>query len=331
MRESAGEVNAQFSERAQGLNYQLGKFKAGVQNAGITIGSALIPKLVPLIDKLNAFLSGHQADIAKFADNFAAGFATFADRLQSVDFTGVIDGLRLLGEVGKKVVDIFLSLPPGVQGALIAGFAVNKLSGGLLAKGAGNILGGATKIGMELLFKGRGTTPLNPLFVSDVTGGLGGKVPGLPAAGLPAIGAGTIAIGLGAAVATGVLIAAGEGAFDTPTQKEAVNKTITAIREHGYSKWGSGVVEGLRTVSENIKRQELPTLTAAGATGRLAQSMSTLPFGIGELVRKKWSATVNVNTENRIIVNARLSMAQALATATVISNIRSESNSGGFI
>jgi len=179
MASATGEVNAQFSERAQGLNFQLGKLKAAAQNAGITIGQALIPKLVPLVEKLSTFINENQGKIAEFGQKLADGLGAFADKIQTTDFSGIIDGLKLLGEVGKKVVDIFLSLPPGVQGALVAGLAINKLSGGLIGQGIGNVAGGLLKIAFA-----RGATPALPLYVQQVGGGIGGPGAGAGKLGL---------------------------------------------------------------------------------------------------------------------------------------------------
>jgi len=201
MGKAAGETNAQFEERQKGLNFQLAKLKAAAQDAGITIGQALIPKLVPLIEKLSTFINQNQGKIAEFGQKLADSFGAFADKIQTTDFTGIIDGLKLLGEVGKKVVDIFLSLPPGVQSALVAGLAINKLSGGLVAQGVGNVAGGFLKIAFS-----RGATPLTPLYVQQV-----GGIPG--AGGVPVAGGGgiiskllgiTTAVGLGAILGSAV-------------------------------------------------------------------------------------------------------------------------------
>jgi hypothetical protein len=40
-------TNKQFDERAQGFNFQLGRLKANAKDAGITIGTALLPKITP--------------------------------------------------------------------------------------------------------------------------------------------------------------------------------------------------------------------------------------------------------------------------------------------
>ena len=200
MGSAAGETNAQFAEREQGLNFQLGKLKAAALDAGITIGEALIPKIVPLIEKLSAFINDNRGKIEAFGRELADGFTRFADKLQSTDFTGIINAIKTLGEVGQKVVDIFLSLPPGIQTALVTGAAVNRLSGGLVGAGVTNIAEGLLKIVFQ-----RGSTPATPLFVTNV-GGIGGT----PAA---AGGGGVITklLGIATAVGLGAIIGAEVG------------------------------------------------------------------------------------------------------------------------
>lgn len=193
IRDSAGETTAQFEERQKGLNYQLGRLKALAQDAGITIGNALLPKLVPLVERLNEFIAKNQDKIAKFGEDLAEGFGKFADKVSDTDFTNFVNGLQTIASVGGKVVELFLKLPSGIQALIIGGAAINRISGGLVGAGVGNILGGTIK----LLFE-RGSSPANPLWVAPVGGGLGG---GAPAAGGPrgiagaALKFGVIAVG----------------------------------------------------------------------------------------------------------------------------------------
>ena len=175
--DGAGTAAQQMAERQKGLNFQLDRLKALAKDAGITIGSKLLPKFVPFVEKLNDFIANNQDKIGKFGDDLATGLGKFLDNLKDADFSGLIDGLKMMSTIGKGVVDLFMSLPPQVQAIAVAGLSLNKISGGLLGKGAGNLIGGLIKIGFE-----RGSSPANPLFVADVSGGLGGGG-GIPGAG----------------------------------------------------------------------------------------------------------------------------------------------------
>jgi TP901 family phage tail tape measure protein len=213
MGKSAGTAEAQFGERQKGLNYQLGRLKALAQDAGITIGSALLPKLVPLLERLNNFISTHQDDIAKFGADLAKGIGEFADSISEADIGNFVNGLKQIAGVGKGVVDLFLKLPSGVQALILGGAAINRLSGGLVGAGVGNLLGGAIKIAFD-----RGG-PGNPMFVTVTNPGLGG--PGGATGGGGGFGK-ALGVAIGAVAVAEISKEIGRSAFFDPTVKPAV-------------------------------------------------------------------------------------------------------------
>lgn len=170
MGKASGVAAAQMAERQQGLNNQIAILKAGIHDAAITIGSELLPKLTPLIKKLNDFLgaASTQKGISDFGAKLADNFTKLADAIQKVDWTPFIDGLKLSGDIAKTVISAFRSLPEDLQKLVVAGFALNKVTGGLgtsIVKDLGGALLGN--------FAGRGSSPANPMWVAQV-GGLGG-------------------------------------------------------------------------------------------------------------------------------------------------------------
>lgn len=149
--------------------------KQNVRDAAATIGTELLPIVNDAMGDLVDWLqeAETQRGITDFAKELATGVKELADGIREVDWDPIIGGLQAAGTVAKGVFDIFKSLPGPLQGILVGGLTLNKLSGGLLGKGLGNIVVGAIKM--------RGSSPANPMFVSDVTGGLGGR--GLGGAG----------------------------------------------------------------------------------------------------------------------------------------------------
>jgi TP901 family phage tail tape measure protein len=131
---SAGVLDEQVAARNQGLNFQLARLKALALDAGITIGSSLLPALTPMIEKIVTFLNSKagQGLLAKFANDVAAGFSNLAAKAKGIDWSGIIGGVRILGQVSKTIVDSFLKLPPGVQAIVVAGLAANRISGGII-------------------------------------------------------------------------------------------------------------------------------------------------------------------------------------------------------
>lgn len=173
MGDAAGTAAAQMAERQQGLNFQLAKLRAGIKDAGIEIGSALIPKLVPLIERFNLFLKTNREGIKRFGADLANAFESVVKWLSRIDFDQVASSLRVAGTFARGLIEAFLAAPQWLQTAVVTGWGLNKLTGGAIQ----NIMADLTKAtigGVLQQFVARGSSPANPMFVSDVTGGLGG-------------------------------------------------------------------------------------------------------------------------------------------------------------
>jgi len=175
MGNAAGTAAAQMAERQQGLNFQLSILKANIKDAGITIGTALIPKLIPLFEKFNAFIQGNQEGIKRFGADLADAFSKVAQWIGKLDFKQIGDSLKIAATFGRALIQAFLSAPQWLQTAVVTGWGLNKLTGGAVQ----NIMADLTKAvigGVLQQFVARGASPANPLFVSDVTGGLAGAL-----------------------------------------------------------------------------------------------------------------------------------------------------------
>lgn len=187
---SAGMTSRQFDERAQGLNYQLGVLKANVQDAGITIGSALLPQLTDLATQAADFLRGHQQDVADFAKSLAGGFRDAVAWAKRLDWGAIGDALRGLAGFGKALAEGFMGMPTEVKAILLGLFGANRLTGGAVVKVgvdlAGGLAGALSKaVGSGLAGAGLGKLFVQPVFVTNPGFGAGG-LPG--AAGLPGAG-----------------------------------------------------------------------------------------------------------------------------------------------
>ena len=84
-------------------------------------------------DRLAGFLTTENLDRAEDAIRGTFGY------LASIPWGAIGDGLRIAGQAASVAVGAFKSLPPGVQNALITLLAANKLTGGLVASGLGQL------------------------------------------------------------------------------------------------------------------------------------------------------------------------------------------------
>ena len=125
------------------------------------VGREVAPAFAKLVDThLPSLISG----LSEFASSLENGGAESAVRGISDAIGTMIGLLQAAAGPVKMIVGAFMSMPKELQTVLVGAFAVNKLSGGMLTQLAGAGLGGLLN---------RGGTPANPLFVADVTGGLG--------------------------------------------------------------------------------------------------------------------------------------------------------------
>ena len=162
---------------------QLKILRGNIEEAARTIGDALLPKINELARKGTKWIQDNKEGIRDFADRVGKAFDSLMDRVDNADFSGLIDGFKMLSGISKGVVETFLKLPPQIQAIAVSGLALNKISGGLIGKGIGNIAGGLLKIAFA-----RGESPARPLYVSAVVG-LGGGLPGgAPGGGTGGIG-----------------------------------------------------------------------------------------------------------------------------------------------
>ena len=197
------------------LEARLGALREGLANIREEAGIKLLPALTHIVDVVGkAVVPAFGKLIDRIMPGITAGIDDLAKALESggaekaiggiADALGTMIGLlqAAAGPV-KMIVGAFMALPKEVQTILVAGFAVNKLTGGMVTQLAG-----------EILFK-RGGSPANPLFVADVAGGLGKGGKGL----LGTLTSAPVLLG-GAALVAG-LVATWEGVVMPKLQQQA--------------------------------------------------------------------------------------------------------------
>jgi hypothetical protein len=134
------------------------------------------PEIVQQVKDFGAALAGFvtQENIQTGFDAIKSGFGFIRD----LPWDTIKSGLQTTADVAKKAVDLFKSLPPELQTGLVTLLAANKLTGGLVASGLGDIA----------QFLLRNLTTINATVVNVIgakvnTPGGGLDVPGAPGAG----------------------------------------------------------------------------------------------------------------------------------------------------
>jgi hypothetical protein len=233
------------------------RLRALAKDAGITIGSALLPKITPLIAKFNDFLTKNPQKIEEFATKIAAGFEQLGGALEGVDFNAIAGGLSITGRAMQTIVSAFLALPPDVQKIAIAALAVNKVSGGLVTSGIGGLL----KLGLGGL---KTITAGNVTVVGAKVGGAGVGGAATGAAGAATGTAGKIGSVLGKVAIVGEvigLVAAVEGVRESigagnsalATEVHDQTKTFLASKPNNAALESSlaGIDKGIADITSN--------------------------------------------------------------------------------
>ena len=192
-----GELSTQFGGSfAKAGDTATAKFAAlgdAVRDLQAAFATALLPTIVEAAKELTKFLRdpGTIKGVQQFGQQLSDGFKTAVAWVKKLDFNAIRNALSTAANFAKTVISAFASAPAWLQEAVITGWGLNKISGGAVTSIFGDLAKG---IGGQI-FSGRGSTPANPLFVSNV--GPGGT-PGVPGG---VIGAGEGTLGASAGVA----------------------------------------------------------------------------------------------------------------------------------
>lgn len=185
------ELNKEFGGSAaaqmEGYRGTLLRLQDTWEDLQMTLATAVAPALDKIGRKLNEFLSDPETieGVRKLGDSIAELFSdeniegggqamrelfTF---LKELPWSQIKDGLSFAAESAKKVVDVFRSLPPGVQAGLLTFLAANKLTGGLVTSGLGELV----KVALSSL---RTITAANVTVIGANVTAPGAGVPGAP-------------------------------------------------------------------------------------------------------------------------------------------------------
>lgn len=149
------EFGGSFAEAGKTNQATIARFQDSVEELQKNLATAFLPAIDKIARRLNelfsrpeviqgvkdlgetlaGFLSDENLDKAEDAIKGVFGY------LASVPWGAIGSGLQIAGQAAKVAVDAFRSLPPGVQNALITLLAANKLTGGLVASGLGQLVG----------------------------------------------------------------------------------------------------------------------------------------------------------------------------------------------
>jgi TP901 family phage tail tape measure protein len=273
-RKGQGALLAEAEKKFATTASKIQLFKNNVIEAGIAVGTEMLPAIGRGIDKIISVLKapGTKSDLTQLGKDIGAA-------IDSIDWDQVVQGVKTFGSVLKTSLDLTLrlvnalnALPTEIKAAGLAFLALNKVSGGLLGAGVGNVVGGlagAATQGLASRAPGIGKLFAQPVFVTNFPPGFGagGKGSG---AGIVGGGGGGSKLLSFAGKAIGVLSAVTSilGVIDT---QQSVSAASTAQAKE---------VKGTATVflGQNPTTQQL--LTAMSGVDQGIEDLQSNPLNV---------------------------------------------------
>lgn len=261
--ESTGALSKEAQKRFDTVASKIQKFRNAITEAAITLGEGFAPAVGRAAERLSAFLLV-PANVTRLQELGK----DIGDAIDNIDWARVISGAEQLVGVmkgalsfAKLLFDAFMALPGPIKEAAAGFLVLNKLSGGLIGGGLGNVIGGlgsAALQGAGARLPGIGRVFAQPVFVTNwPLGGLSGK------GGLGGvIGGGAGKLGTGLALLTaftsivGVVAQQQEQSAQQSQQGKDLHATLREMLAQNPSEDAllsalGGVEQGIRDIESN--------------------------------------------------------------------------------
>jgi TP901 family phage tail tape measure protein len=278
-RKGQGALLAEAEKKFATTASKIQLFKNNVIEAGIAVGTEMLPAIGRGLDKIISVLKapGTKSDLTQLGKDIG-------EAIDAIDWQQVIDGAKTFVGVMKSTLDITLKLltalnglPTEIKAAGLAFLAANKLSGGLLGAGVGNVVGGlagAAAVGLASRAPGVGRLFAQPVFVTNwpMGMGMGGGLPGAAAGlGLKALLAGGALTALAAAAVVAVQQSiSNRSTAQAGAIKTGLDSTINSKTDAEIAYALSAVNQGIADITSNpllvlVQGEALATLQAMKA------------------------------------------------------------------
>jgi Tfp pilus assembly major pilin PilA len=259
------ELEKEFGKAGEAAGKGFGADMRRAKDAIEDAQQALATGFLPLISRASKFISTELAKpatlerIRKLGDSLAEAFDQLIGIGTKLPWAQIGDTFKLMGQGAKVALDLFTSMPPWVQTAVLTGWGLNKLTGGAL--------GSLAKEGISVALKMRGSTPANPIFTKEVGLGGGGAAGAAGAAAKGGLGLVSKVFLVGEAIGLGLLVA------DIATQvKEAsfaqakdIHQTLTDSLASPQTT--ADLQQKLAGIDEGIRKLKADPIAAALITG----------------------------------------------------------------
>lgn len=313
-RKSQGALLAEADKKFATTASKIQLFKNNLIETGIAMGEQFLPAVGRALDQMIAAFKSPEfkSDVQQLGKDIGAA-------IDGVDWKGVLnDAKDFVGVLkdaavwAKRIFDAINALPQELKALGLAGITLDKLSGGLVSTGVGNLAGGAATAAASRL-PGVGKLFAQPVFVTNwPSGGFG--LPGGPGGpgGKPGVPGGAITPAIGAGIAV-----------DVPRLLGIANAKLTAIKaEIAANRGGSGgkspderTEQSVNKTTESINRMKASTNEKLiGTTNSIQRMRDSVTDRIGQTKSAIDTTKAAVNTQgSQTRVTVRAAEAQSAA------------------
>jgi TP901 family phage tail tape measure protein len=229
-------------------------FKNNIIEAGITVGEQFLPAVNRSLDAIISVLKDPttKGDLKELGQGIG-------EAIDGIDWKQVVDGAKSFVGVLKGALDVTLAilkaanaLPTELKAAAVAFLALNKVSGGLIGAGVGNVVGGIAETivrGLGSKLPKVGSLFAQPVFVTNwPMGGLGGGAPAAAAG----VGAGTLLAGAAVTAAAVAAVAVVQQQISRESSEHAAAIQSQTNQWLAHSPSRDQLVNGLNGVKQGI-------------------------------------------------------------------------------
>jgi hypothetical protein len=289
------------------------RLKASLRDTGAVIGTALLPQMQKVALRINDLVAAKQPEIEAIAKELPAVFDEAIKFAEDIPWDTIQQTFVLMGQGAKAALSMFNSLPPWLKTAVITGWGVNKLTGGLVSElgkglikgvlgmnaGVVNIKAGVVNGGGGVggpMGGGKGGGRFGRL------GGVGGLLMGLTAVGLSAeafgiqqqISSQSSEQAAGARANLDNMLAGNPELKDMQTSLRAVNDGISAIESNPLMVLVQGsALDQLKGMRADLGKQ----ITARQAPANAAANQASIASREGENAGKRPVAKVETKVQ----------------------------------
>ena len=305
-----GELEREFGQAGaaagKGFGADIRRVKDAVEDAQQALATGFLPLIRRVTDVLSRELAKPEtiAAIQSFGESLAGGLDKLIAVASGLPWGSIGDAMKLAGQGAKAALDLFTSMPPWVQTAVLTGWGLNKLTGGALGSIVGQLGSGLVK---GVLGMNAGVVNVRGAVVNTVGGGVGG---------IGATGGGGL---LGKLVkgALGVTIVGltAEAAF----QLSGLNDPRHQLPPGQTNRFGGTTFRGTNVASEQLANLEAGAARAreriaGGERGKVEEQLADIEAEIAKLRGDVQTQTARSAGDRRVVPDlAFQSLADSLA------------------